>query len=209
MAGGRLMSEFKFFEYSPNFRVMMILKALENGTTTHGEIASLAGIVPSLVNKYLKKLKSEGLVDNPNGRYQITEKGKISLSYLYLSYLSEIVDLYGSIENKFQDIFLKLIGKRELCIFGAGMVGRMLERLITTRSNFHIVAFLDEDEKKIGTKIDGIPVISLEDKFQADAIIVASFKNSEEMVRKLLERGVRSVYQLEFMGDRLKLTWRG
>lgn len=203
------MSEFKFFEYSPTFRVMMILKALEDGITTHGEIASLAGIVPSLVNKYLKKLKDEGLVDNPDGKYQITDQGRIKLNYLYLSYLSEIVDLYSSIENKFQDVFLKLVGKRELCIFGAGVVGRMFERLITTRSNFHIVAFLDEDEKKIGTKIDGIPVISLEDKFRADAIIVASFKNGERMVRKLLERGVKNVYQLEFIGDRLKLTWRG
>lgn len=203
------MERYEFFEYSPTYRVMMILKALDSGVTTHGEIASLAGIVPSLVNKYLKKLKDEGLVDNPDGSYQITEQGKIRFNYLYLSYLSEIVDLYSSIESKFQDVFLKLVGKRELCIFGAGVVGRMLERLITTRSNFHIVAFVDEDNGKIGTRIDGIPVISLDDKFQADAIIVASFKNGERMVQKLLDRGLKSVYQLEFVGDRLKLTWRG
>lgn len=203
------MEEFKFFEYSPTYREMMILKALKSGTTTHSEVAASAGIVPSLVNRYFKKLQDEGYVEKNDGRYQLTQKGLIRLNYLLLAYLSEIVDLYGEIEVKFQDIFLKLAGKKELCIFGAGVVGRMLEKLIANRGGVAIVAFIDEDQQKIGTRIDGVPVISLGERCQADAYIVASFKNGDSMTRKLLELGYRNVYLVEFAGDRLKLVWRG
>lgn len=203
------MDGFRFFDYSPTYREMMILKALSGGVSTHSEVAASAGIVPSLVNRYFKRLQDEGLVEKVDGRYQLTQKGQVRLNYLLLAYLSEIVDLYGGIEAKFQDIFLKLAGKRELCIFGAGVVGRMIEKLLTSRGGFIVAAFIDENPGKVGTRIDGVPVLSLSERCHADAYIVASFKNGEHMSKKLLELGYRSVYLVEFAGERLRLVWKG
>lgn len=203
------MGEFAFFEYSPLYRQMAILQALSEGITKHSEIALKAGIVPSLVNKYLKSFESEGLVQKSGNKYLLTENGQIKLNYLRLSYLSETSQMYKSIELKFQDIFLKLVGKRDICIFGAGVVGTMLARLISTRQSHNIVAFLDEKDEKINSKVEGIPVMPIDTKIQADAYIVALFKNAQKMAEKLLSKGYRNVYTVDFSEGKLKLVWRG
>jgi len=203
------MVEFNFFEPSVYYRQMAILQALSEGITKHSEVALKAGIVPSLVNKYLKTFEMEGLVKKVNNTYTITEEGMVKLNYLRLSYLSEISQMYKNIELKFQDIFLKLVGKRDICIYGAGVVGTMLERLISTKQTHNVITFIDEDEKKINTKIDGIIVTSLNTKVNADAYVVASFKNAENMTEKLLSVGYRNIYAVVFDKDRLKLVWKG
>ncbi|MCX7654377.1 MAG: nucleoside-diphosphate sugar epimerase [Fervidobacterium sp.] len=203
------MEGFEFFEYSPLFRQMMILQALSEGLTSHSEIALKAGIVPSLVNKYLRDFLNEELVKKERGKYKLTSQGIIKLNYLRLAYLSEISNLYKDIETKFQDIFLKLVGKRDICIYGAGVVGKMIFTLLANKEKFNLVAFLDEDNEKIGKKIEGIPILSLNTLIQVDAVIVASFKNAETMMEKALKHGFKNVYTVEFLKDRLRLIWRG
>lgn len=203
------MEGFNFFEYSPLYRQMMILQALSEGLTSHSEIALKAGIVPSLVNKYLKSFLADGLVKKEEGKYKLTPQGVVKLNYLRLAYLSEIAQLYKDIEIRFQDVFLKLVGKRDICIYGAGVVGKMLFGLIANKEKFNIVAFLDEDEKKINTKIEGLPVLPLNTKLNVDAVIVASFKNAEIMAKKALEYGFRNVYAVDFIGEKLRLIWKG
>lgn len=203
------MENYKFFEHTSLARQLFILQALSEGTTTQNEIAIKAGIVPSLVNKYLKLFLQEGFVEKTKGKYNLTQKGIIKLNYLKLMYLLEISQLYQSIEIKFQDIFLKLSGKRSICIFGAGVVGKMLLGLIANKANINVISFLDEDKKKVGSKINGIPILPLEEKVQADAVIVASFKNGELMAKKALENGLRNVYVVEFVSDKLKFVWKG
>ncbi|MGC9772647.1 winged helix-turn-helix domain-containing protein [Fervidobacterium islandicum] len=209
MEGMERAENFVFFDYSPLYRQMAILQALFEGITKHSELALKAGIVPSLVNKYLKNFEKEGLVRKTKKGYELTSEGIVRLNYLRLGYLSEISQMYKSIELKFQDIFLKITGKKDLCVYGAGVVGKMLAQLISTRQTHNVVAFLDEDEKKVGSRIEGIPVMPLDTRVQADAYIVASFKNAESMAKKLLDKGYRNVYTVEFSKDRLKLVWKG
>ncbi len=203
------MEDFEFFEYSPTYRQMMILQALNENVSVQSEIALKAGIVPSLVNKYLKDLLDKGLVEKDGGRYKLTNAGLVQLNYLRLAYFSEISQMYKSIELKFQDIFLKLSGKRDITIYGAGIVGQMIERLITSRSSFNVLSFIDDDDEKIGTKIDGIPVVPLDAVLQVDAVIIASFKNAEEMSKKALSKRLRNVYSVEFSDNKMRLVWRG
>lgn len=203
------MENYKFFEHTSLARQLFILQSLFEGINTQSGIALKAGIVPSLVNKYLKIFFKEGLVDKKEDKYILTQKGIVQLNYLKLMYLSEISQLYQSIEIKFQDIFIKLSGKRSICIFGAGIVGKILFRLISSKNNINVVAFLDEDKSKIGTKIEGIPVLNPNTRIQVDAVIIASFKNGELMAKKALENGLRNVYTVEFVDDKLKFIWKG
>ncbi|HCI29393.1 MAG TPA: winged helix-turn-helix domain-containing protein [Fervidobacterium sp.] len=203
------MESFEFFEYSPTYRQMMILQALSENISIQSEIALRAGIVPSLVNKYLKTFLEKGLVEKDKSRYKLTNDGLVELNYLRLAYLSEISELYKSIELKFQDLFLKLTGKRDIAIYGAGVVGRMIERLITSRSSFNVVSFIDDNKEKIGTRIEGIPVLPLNSVLHVDAVIIASFKNAEVMSKKALDSGLRNVYSVQFVDSKLRLIWRG
>ena len=80
-----------------------------------------------------------------------------------------------------------------LYIIGAGFAGRTLAKEIKTKSVFGIVvAFLDDDPEKIGTKIDGIPVLGpirdvarLLRKKSADEAIIAIPSASREYLAEL------------------------
>ena len=49
--------------------------------------------------------------------------------------------------------------KTSIYIVGAGLAGTMIAHEISEKNIFgKVAAFLDDDPKKIGTKIDGIPV---------------------------------------------------
>jgi hypothetical protein len=54
-----------------------------------------------------------------------------------------------------------LRGKGELCIWGAGRNGRRWARLLQARS-VRLTAFIDIDPKKIGRRLQGVPVLSPE-----------------------------------------------
>jgi FlaA1/EpsC-like NDP-sugar epimerase len=53
--------------------------------------------------------------------------------------------------------------KHPLVIYGAGSAGRQLATGIATGSEFYVSAFIDDDESKHGSVIQGVPVISVID----------------------------------------------
>lgn len=56
----------------------------------------------------------------------------------------------------------KLVGQKNLLIYGAGELGVFLKRSMHTyyKDQYHLVAFLDDDQQKIGRVVDGIKVIN-------------------------------------------------
>jgi FlaA1/EpsC-like NDP-sugar epimerase len=78
-------------------------------------------------------------------------------------------------------------------ILGAGFAGRAIAREIQEKSVFGtIVAFLDDDEAKVGRRIDGVPVlgpirdvVKLFARAPADEAIIAIPSASRELLREL------------------------
>lgn len=73
--------------------------------------------------------------------------------------------------------------KKTVVIFGAGESGVATKRVLMhdTRTRFIILAFIDDDRKKLNKSVDGVPVMSF-DQFQSfvhlhsiDELIIASF----------------------------------
>jgi ABC-type Fe3+-hydroxamate transport system substrate-binding protein len=67
----------------------------------------------------------------------------------------------------------ELDGQR-VAIYGAGSLGRRCRSQLATRAD--VVAFVDSDQTRDGTSVDGLPVVSPErlDDLDPDVVIVAS-----------------------------------
>ncbi|SHH19557.1 winged helix-turn-helix transcriptional regulator [Thermosipho atlanticus] len=204
-------SNLKFFEPSPYFRKMLILESIyEDETITQKQLSIKVGIVPSLINKYLSELKKDGFITvtktGKRAKYNLTKNGLSELNLMRLAFFNDIVNLSNQINVHLESIFLKLKGKRHIAVYGAGIVGKTLCELLVNR-NFNVVVFFDDDESKIGTRIRGIPVISINSPAKFDALVVASFKNARKMANKALSIGFRDVYIFKTEG--IKLIWYG
>ncbi|ANQ54310.1 MarR family transcriptional regulator [Thermosipho sp. 1063] len=201
----------KFFQPTPEYRKLLILESInKDSEISQKNLSSLVGIVPSLVNKYLNELRERGLIKVENLgkklRYFLTEEGISELYYLKLAFFNDIVSLSMKIESHLENIFLKLKSKNFIGIYGAGLVGKTLAQLLLNRG-FNVVVFFDDNTQKIGNRYFGIPVISIKDKAEIDAIIVASIKNSEVMVRKAKKYQHSDIYV--FNTEEFKIKWHG
>ncbi len=198
----------KFFEPSPEYRKLIILNELSKGARSQSELSAQAGIVPSLVNKYLKELHSEGLLFKENGKYFLTEKGQLKLNYLRLEYIGEIIEFYSDIDSIFKGIEKEFSGVESVCIYGAGVVGGKVAKLLSTKG-IHITCFVDDNLEKIGKKYLGAPVVSLEEIPKNVLLVIASFKSAEKMLKKAQERKLRSIYVTIFENEILRILKRG
>ena len=97
--------------------------------------------------------------------------------------------------------------EKRLYIIGAGFAGRTLAKEIKTKAIFGtVVAFLDDDPEKIGTKIDNIPVLGpipdvaqLLQKESADEAIIAFPSATQEFLAELygiLKKNASDYYTL-------------
>ncbi len=85
--------------------------------------------------------------------------------------------------------------KRQLLIVGAGKAGRRLLEAIRRRrgSGLEVVGFIDDDPQKIGTEIDGVPVLGnassiyqVVDTFRVTLLVVAiTHEKSQELIQVL------------------------
>lgn len=89
---------------------------------------------------------------------------------------------------------LKSIPKN-IVIFGAGEVGSATKRVLenNSRNKFNILGFVDDDKKKQGKSIDGVPVLALErlrdmlKTDQVDEMIIASFTLSSSRKSQIVD----------------------
>ncbi|ABR31252.1 MarR family transcriptional regulator [Thermosipho melanesiensis] len=201
----------KFFRPTPEYRKLLILEALkENSDISQKDLSVIVGIVPSLINKYLNEFKELGLIKVESQgrkiRYILTDEGVSELYYLKLSFFNDVVSLSIKIESHLENILLKLKSKKNIGIYGAGLVGRALAQLLLNRG-FNVVVFFDDDEKKIGDRYLGIPIVNIASKAGVDALIVASIKNSEKMVKIAKNFHYSDIYL--FNTEEFKIKWHG
>lgn len=87
------------------------------------------------------------------------------------------------------------LDKRRVIIYGAGECGLAVKRTFDhdTRINKNIVAFIDDDERKVGKTIDGVKILNanlLEDlikEYQVDDVILASYDISPERKNRVVD----------------------
>ena len=77
---------------------------------------------------------------------------------------------------------------RKVVIFGAGGVGKTSKDFLLAERE-DVIAFADNNEKKQGTEVEGIPVIAPSEIVDRDVdfVVLGLFKNREPVTEHLLE----------------------
>ncbi|MDK2953028.1 MAG: hypothetical protein PWQ27_411 [Kosmotoga sp.] len=198
--------EFSFFNPSPNFREMSILKAIaETPSISQERLAAVAGVVPSMINRYIKDFEEQEYIvkEGENRRkmqYILTEKGRFRLQFLTISYLREVAKLYVQSRETFGEVLDKLKdeGYERLLLYGAGIIGSILVDVLRTEG-FVLVGFVDDSLFKQGSFFHDLKVYSPEEvsKLEYDGIIVASFKHADTISKNAIRNGMKNIMVFE------------
>ena len=200
------LNEFSFFNPSPDFREMNILKALtENPSISQERLAKVAGIVPSMVNRYINDFEEKGYIkkegeNRRNMKYVLLEAGKYRLQFLTISYLREVATLYLQSRETFGRVLDEISsqGYEKLLLYGAGIIGSILVDVFRTEG-MEVIGFIDDSAVKQSGMFHGLKVYSAVEanKLDYDAVIIASFKHAKKMVANALSANMKNVMVFE------------
>eukprot|EP00828_Plagiopyla_frontata_P026670 TRINITY_DN34829_c0_g1_i1.p2 TRINITY_DN34829_c0_g1~~TRINITY_DN34829_c0_g1_i1.p2 ORF type:complete len:182 (+),score=23.95 TRINITY_DN34829_c0_g1_i1:450-995(+) len=160
-----------------------------SGRTSQNELGIQADLSGAMVNKYIKDLQAQGLV-NPvpiNGKcfeYQLTPKGEAARNLMMGDYCAEIVQIYSSLKQSLLAKFdiLRHSGAKTLALFGASETCEVVYSALKD-TNFRIATVVDNDPKKQGQPFFGHIVASPEVLLHipCDAVIITSFGQQDEI----------------------------
>lgn len=195
--------DYNFFNPSPNFREMLILQLISNNSEISQEtLAKKVGIVPSMINRYLKDFEEKSFIIKTGEtrrkmNYEITETGEKRLQFLMVSYINEVSNIYSQTKKSFEKVFnlIEHNNFKNIILYGAGVVGGIVLKLLMSE-NLNVVGFTDDSPSKTGEKLHGFTIFEPEEvsKLNYDAVIAASFKHSSEIAEKAREHNLKNIY---------------
>ncbi|NUU96058.1 MarR family transcriptional regulator [Marinitoga sp. 1135] len=195
--------DYTFFNPSPNFRELMILQIIsQNEKVSQEMIARSVGIVPSMVNRYLKDFEDKKYIIKTGGNrrnmnYEITHDGEKRLQFLTVSFINEVSKIYSETKKSFNKVLNKIedMGYKNILLYGAGVVGGIVLKVLTGE-NINVIGFIDDSISKQGDKIHGINIYSPEEvkNMDYDMIIIASFRHSEDILKNARENELSNIY---------------
>jgi DNA-binding MarR family transcriptional regulator len=195
---GEVMSDNSFFKPTLLYKEFMILDLIEkDANITQREISKTIGVAVSMVNQYLDSYEKSGLIKKKKHstktvEYFVTKKGKERIKVLNIGYLNSAQQLYDSAKENIEVFMnqIRLKGFRNILLYGAGEVCEIFLNTINNKhqKKLNILAVVDDDIEKIGQKIVNTSIISINDifKYDHDGILISSYRNKDNILKKLL-----------------------
>ena len=174
----------QFFRPSAAFRELVLLFGIhQESRTTQSRLARLAGIVPAMVNNYIKGFVSAGYVavrgrTNRDMTYHLTEAGEARLSELFRRYLNETVGLYihakDEIRRQLRSVYDE--GFRRVVFYGAAETGEIAVG-VGHELGFDVAGIVGSDPRKHGKSINGVCVQAPETiaTLRPEVVVISSF----------------------------------
>ena len=193
----------EFLSPTKESRRLSVLLAIHDAPEgSQHTIGKTTGLSSSMVNNYIKSLKSEHLITisgdtNRTQSYHLSESGQQYLRDVLLHYSTDIVQLYGSVKREIAKILNEFYdeGIRTIVLFGAAETAEVVH-LAIKQTQLIMIGVVDSDKSKHGRPFNGILIQPPEAirKIRPDAVIITSFARQEEIfrhVRKLVGRKIK------------------
>jgi DNA-binding MarR family transcriptional regulator len=174
----------QFFRPSAALRELALLFGIrQESHTTQSRLAKLAGIVPAMVNNYIKEFVAAGHVTvrgrtNRNMTYHLTDEGQTRLSELFRLYLNETVGLYIHAKDEIRSRLKEIAdeGFRRVIFYGAAATGEIAVS-VGHELGLDVAGVVDSDPHKHGTAINGLRVQPPEAIATAapEVVVISSF----------------------------------
>ena len=188
-----------FFKPTPLYKEFMILDLIEKDAhITQRQLSLALGASVSMINGYLEEYETKGYIkrkyiSSKTVEYYVTKNGIERKKLLNIWYLKSTYDVYASAKDNII-LFLDNIiekGFKRILLYGAGEVAEIMLQTIQNDPAIplEIVAVIDDDETKTGSRINGKEVISKEElaRFNHDAILVSSYTHHDAIYNKLIQ----------------------
>lgn len=201
------------FKPSPLYRELALLNAIsDNPNATQRDIASLASVSATMINKYLDKYEDLGLIKKDYSsiktiKYCITKKGIERRKLLSIQFLESSLDVYNQAKDQCSNFLKDIVKKhyKNILFYGAGEVAEIMVYVVTNTPDLdiNILAIIDDDEKKIGSRLVNIPIISNKDinNYNYDGILISSYGHSKAILEKLHNLNIEKVKIIKFFEE--------
>lgn len=195
--------QLKFLHPAPELRELMILLEIEkNQSLSQNLIAAKVGIVPAMVNRYIKSFVKNNMIQM-NGKskrkmtYHLTEQGLSRRNSLLFHYMNETIGLYKNAKTEFGRILKEFIKEKikKIVLFGAGETAEVVYNAARALG-FQIIGIVDSNSEKQGGEFMGMTIESPDriEKLNPDGIIITSFGFSNDIyngIKHLEEKGIK------------------
>lgn len=190
-----MFGEFDLLLPSRHIRELVLMVEIEHDPSiSQSRLAAKAGLVPSMVNNYIRRMSDQGLVKKMGAShrcttYHLTSLGKEKYHDLMRRYSIETVRLYKYAKSEFRrrlaERFESLRGMR-IVIYGAAETGELVFQ-VCLEMGCKVVGVVDNDPVIQGREIFGLRVAEPAriDSMQADAVIISSYGHAEEIENSL------------------------
>ncbi|MBU1862876.1 MAG: winged helix-turn-helix transcriptional regulator [Candidatus Omnitrophica bacterium] len=200
-------NQLTFLQPTAIYRELILLEEIgRNPKVTQGILARKAGIVPAMVNNYIKSFVKEGhiTVDGNKTRnmtYSLTVEGERKKFNLLISYVKETVSLYKNAKEgiKARLYEFKAEGIKRVVLYGAADTAE-LTYSAAEEIGLKVMGIVDSDIKKQGKEFLGKKIANPQmiHEIIPDAVVIASFGCQNQIYEeiKILEHAGIKVRKL-------------
>jgi len=207
-----MIGEFDLLIPSRLIRELVLMVEIErNPAISQSRLAVKAGLVPSMVNNYIRRMSEQGLLHKEGASrrrttYHLTQRGRDRCAELMRRYGIETVRLYkyakGEFRRRLAERFRSLRDMK-IVIYGAAETGELVYQ-VCLEMGCRVVGVVDSNPAMQGRKMFGCLVASPSeiDSMNADVVMISSLGHAEEIenhLQPLSEHGV----EIHSVGDRL------
>jgi FlaA1/EpsC-like NDP-sugar epimerase len=194
---GMNMNENQFFKPTVLYKEYMILDMIEkNQNITQREMSKAIGISVSVVNEYLDQYEKNKLIirkkhSTKTVEYFVTKKGSERRKVLNIWYLKSSHEVYLSAKDNITRFLNQIIDKgfKRILLYGAGEVAEIMLHVVKDNNliPLEVLAVIDDDQKRIGSSMVSIPIISMNqvNQFDFDGIMISSYTHHEKIYQNL------------------------
>ncbi|MBN1492684.1 MAG: MarR family transcriptional regulator [Candidatus Omnitrophica bacterium] len=191
----------RFLHPTSLFRELVLLDEIAaNHRVTQSALASRAGIVPAMVNNYIKTFIKKGYIsvqgNNRDMRYTITNAGEAHRFSLLLSYFRETVGLYKNVKEEIQTKLNEFLaeGIRSIVLYGAAETAEITLNAADC-IGLKVIGVVDGNVNKQGREFFGniIEAPSKIEEIMPDAVVISSSGHQEEIYRQIKQYESRGI----------------
>jgi len=174
--------------------LVLMVEIERNSAISQSRLADKAGLVPSMVNNYIRRMAESGYLQK-QGRsrrrttYHLTPRGRDRCAELMRRYGIETVRLYkyakSEFRRRFTELFKRLAGMR-IVVYGAAETGELVLQVLL-EMDCRVAGIVDGDPQVQGRPLFGFIVespVEIE-KMKPDVVLISSYGHSEEIEKHL------------------------
>lgn len=198
-----MIGQFELLLPGRQIRELVLMMEIERDPAiSQSRLARKAGLAPSMVNNYIRRMSESGLLDKQGTNcrdttYHLTVTGLARSAELMRRYSIETVRLYKYAKEEFRRRIREALGGRKglrVALYGAAETGELVYQ-VCRELGHEVVGVVDSDPSRQGKRINDCQVSDPDclPRLGAQVVLISSLGHAEEiagLLEPLRRRGM-------------------